>query len=283
MKRGLIMEGGAMRGMFTNGVIDVMMEHHIVYDGAIGVSAGAAFGCNYKSHQIGRPIRYNKRFAHEKRYCSMYSWLKTGDLYGAEFCYHKLPNELDIMDKKTYDADPMEFYVVATDCETGKPKYKKLMTLSDTAYEWMRASASMPVVSRPVELEGRKYLDGGISDSIPVKYFESIGYDRNVIILTQPLDYVKKPQAGMKFIGMFLKNYPAVAKDLAERHDAYNKTLSYILAEEKAGRTFVIRPPYALKIGRTEHDPEVMEKVYQTGRKTMEEEIQDLTTFLRED
>ena len=282
-RKGLILEGGAMRGLFTAGVIDEMMEQGVRYDGCIGVSAGAAFGCNYKSHQIGRVLRYNKRFAHEKKYCSWYSWLTTGDLYGADFCYHKLPDELDIMDVKTYNSDPMHFYVTATDTATGKAVYHELDHLDDEAYEWMRASASMPVVSRPVRLMGRSLLDGGISDSIPVKFFESIGYTRNAVVLTQPRDYRKGAQSGMKILARLLKQYPAIVKDLKERHIIYNRELDYIDQREKEGKLFVIAPPHELKIGRTEHDTERMDEVYQIGRQTMKEHISELNQFLNRD
>ncbi len=282
-RKGLILEGGAMRGLFTAGVIDEMMEQGVRYDGCIGVSAGAAFGCNYKSHQIGRVLRYNKRFAHEKKYCSWYSWLTTGDLYGADFCYHKLPDELDIMDVKTYNSDPMHFYVTATDTATGKAVYHELDHLDDEAYEWMRASASMPVVSRPVRLMGRSLLDGGISDSIPVKFFESIGYTRNAVVLTQPRGYRKGAQSGMKILARLLKQYPAIVKDLKERHIIYNRELDYIDQREKEGKLFVIAPPHELKIGRTEHDTERMDEVYQIGRQTMKEHISELNQFLNRD
>ena len=282
-RKGLILEGGAMRGLFTAGVIDEMMEQGVRYDGCIGVSAGAAFGCNYKSHQIGRVLRYNKRFAHEKKYCSWYSWLTTGDLYGADFCYHKLPDELDIMDVKTYNSDPMHFYVTATDTATGKAVYHELDHLDDEAYEWMRASASMPVVSRPVRLMGRSLLDGGISDSIPVKFFESIGYTRNTVVLTQPRGYRKDAQSGMKILARLLKQYPAIVKDLKERHIVYNRELDYIDQREKEGKLFVIAPPHELKIGRTEHDTERMDEVYQIGRQTMKEHISELNQFLNRD
>ena len=282
-RKGLILEGGAMRGLFTAGVIDEMMEQGVRYDGCIGVSAGAAFGCNYKSHQIGRVLRYNKRFAHEKKYCSWYSWLTTGDLYGADFCYHKLPDELDIMDVKTYNSDPMHFYVTATDTATGKAVYHELDHLDDEAYEWMRASASMPVVSRPVRLMGRSLLDGGISDSIPVKFFESIGYTRNAAVLTQPRGYRKGAQSGMKILARLLKQYPAIVKDLKERHIIYNRELDYIDQREKEGKLFVIAPPHELKIGRTEHDTERMDEVYQIGRQTMKEHISELNQFLNRD
>lgn len=282
-RKGLILEGGAMRGLFTAGVIDEMMEQGVRYDGCIGVSAGAAFGCNYKSHQIGRVLRYNKRFAHEKKYCSWYSWLTTGDLYGADFCYHKLPDELDIMDVKTYNSDPMHFYVTATDTATGKAVYHELDHLDDEAYEWMRASASMPVVSRPVRLMGRSLLDGGISDSIPVKFFESIGYTRNAVVLTQPRGYRKGAQSGMKILARLLKQYPAIVKDLKERHIVYNRELDYIDQREKEGKLFVIAPPHELKIGKTEHDTERMDEVYQIGQQTMKEHISELNQFLNRD
>ena len=192
MKTGLVMEGGAMRGLFTAGVIDVMMEEEIEFDGAIGVSAGAAFGCNYKSKQIGRALRYNINYCKDKRYCSMKSLITTGNLYGAEFCYHELPDKLDIFDCETFENNPMEFYLVCTDVLTGKPVYKKCEKADYDCLEWMRASASMPLASKVVEIDGYKMLDGGVSDSVPLKYFESIGYDRNIVILTQPKSYRKK-------------------------------------------------------------------------------------------
>jgi predicted patatin/cPLA2 family phospholipase len=280
LKKGMILEGGAMRGLFTAGVIDEMMRQNIVYDGLIGVSAGAAFGCNYKSHQIGRPLRYNKRFAHEKKYCSWYSWLTTGDLYGADFCYHKLPNELDVMDTETYKNDPMSFYVTCTDVDTGRPVYHEIPELNDEAYEWMRASASMPVVSRPVHLDGKVLLDGGISDSIPLKYFESIGYEKNVVVLTQPRGYTKQPQSGMKALSFLLKDHPAVVKGLAVRHQVYNDTLAYIREEEEKGKVYVIAPPRDLHIGKMEHDPKIMDEVYAVGTNTMKAKMEELRQFL---
>lgn len=280
MKKGLILEGGAMRGMFTAGVLDVMMENHIEYDGAIGVSAGAAFGCNYKSHQIGRVIRYNKRFCKDDRYCSIHSLLKTGDLYGGKFCYHELPDKYDPMDEYTFLHNPMKFYMVCTDIETGKPFYKECNDLSDKNLEYMRASASMPLVSKIVEVDGHKYLDGGISDSIPLKWMESQGYDKNVVVLTQPIDYVKKPQSFMKAIEMKYKKYPNMVEDLKKRHITYQETINYIRKEEVEGKIFVIRPANKLEIGRMEKNPEVLQKVYDIGRNTMEKALPYLQEFL---
>ena len=182
MKTGLVMEGGAMRGMFTMGVIDIMMEHGITYDGGIGVSAGAAFGCNYKSGQIGRVIRYNKAYCRDKRFSSIRSWVKTGNLFGVDFCYHELPEKLDPFDNDAYVANPMDFYVVCTDVMTGKPVYHRCDTGIGENVDWMRASASIPLFAEIVEIDGYKLLDGGIGDAVPLAYFESIGYEKNVSI-----------------------------------------------------------------------------------------------------
>ena len=176
MKKGLVLEGGAMRGLWTAGIIDVMMEHQVWPDGLIGVSAGAAFGCNYKSRQIGRAIRYNMRFAKDARYSGMRSWLTTGDYFNANFGYHVIPKQYDIFDDEAFNQNPMEFIVVCTDVETGQPVYKCLTEANYDCYEYIRASASMPIASKVVKLQGLKLLDGGVSNSIPLKYFESIGY-----------------------------------------------------------------------------------------------------------
>ena len=236
MKIGILFEGGAMRGLFTAGIIDVMMEAGIEPDGMIGVSAGAAFGCNYKSRQPGRAIRYNKRYARDKRYCSWQSWLKTGDLYNAEFGYHIIPTQLDIFDDKAFEENPMEFYVVCTDVETGKPVYKKLTESTPLTYDWIRASASMPLASRVVELEGRKVLDGGVADSIPLEYFESIGYERNMVILTQPDGFVKEHNPLMPLMRIALRKYPKMIEAMDKRHLMYNRELVYVYEAETAGR-----------------------------------------------
>ena len=279
MKRGLVLEGGAMRGLFTAGIIDVMMEAGIEPDGLIGVSAGAAFGCNYKSRQPGRAIRYNKRFAHDKRYCSWQSWLKTGDLYNAEFAYHTVPTQYDVFDDKAFEENPMEFYAVCTDVETGKAVYKKLNESTPLTYDWIRASASMPLASKVVELEGMKVLDGGVADSIPLEYFESIGYDRNIVILTQPDGYVKEHNRLMPLMRIALRKYPKMIDALDKRHIMYNRELAYVYEAETTGRTLVIRPEKALPIGHISHDPDEMQRIYDIGRDTGECHLDDIRSF----
>ena len=280
MKRGLILEGGAMRGMFTAGVLDVLMENSIEFDGAIGVSAGATFGCNIKSRQPGRAIRYNKRFAHDWRYCSLRSLLATGDLYGADFCYNILPHQLDIFDLDTYRQNPMEFWVVASDCETGKPIYKRLDTCDDRDLAWMRASASMPLASRIVEVDGYKLLDGGITDSIPLQYFKSIGYDRNVVVLTQPRTYRKGPNRLMWLMRLVLRRYPMIIKSLHDRHLEYNRTTAEVHNLADKGEVLVICPETPLNISRTSKNPDEMQRVYDEGRRIAKAQIDTIKQFV---
>ena len=279
MKRGLVLEGGAMRGLFSAGITDVMMEAGIEPDGLIGVSAGAAFGCNYKSRQPGRAIRYNKRFARDKRYCSWLSWLKTGDLFNAEFGYHVIPTQYDIFDDKAFNENPMEFYVVCTDVTTGKAVYKRLSESSPITYDWIRASASMPLASKVVELEGQKVLDGGVADSIPLEYFERIDYDRNVVVLTQPAGFVKEHNPLMPLMRIALRKYPRMIEAMDKRHLMYNRQLEFVRKAEQEGRCLVIRPDEKIPIGHISHDPDNMQQVYDIGRQTGERFLERIKSF----
>ncbi len=280
VKKGLVLEGGAMRGLFTAGVIDVMMENGIEYDGVIGVSAGAAFGCNYKSKQIGRVLRYNTKFCRDKRYCGWRVLLKTGNIYSTEFCYGEVPLRHDIFDFDTYDKNPMEFFVVCTDIETGEPVYHKYGGRDDYGFDWIRASASMPLVSKIVEIGDKKLLNGGISDSVPVKYFKSIGYDKNVVVLTRPMGYAKSKNKMMPLVRWMYRKYPKLVKIMAERHNMYNNTLSYISELENSGDIFVIRPNEKLPVGRIEKDPEKLRQAYEIGRATALECLSALKEYL---
>ena len=280
MRKGLVLEGGAMRGLFTAGVIDVWMEEGVAFDGLVGVSAGACFGCNYKSRQPGRVIRYNTRFAKDPRYCSWTSLWKTGDLFNAKFCYHTLPEELDPFDAATFEANPMEFHLSVTDACTGRPVYRKIDKVDREAFEWIRASASMPLVSRPVEVGGGVYLDGGLSDGIPLAYFESIGYERNVVVTTRPYGYRKFPSWKIRLLKPFLRKWPAVYTALATRHEWYNRTLAYIDERVAAGAALLVSPPEPLPISRVCHDAGQMRHVYEIGRRAGERVLGPLNLFL---
>ena len=281
MKKGLILEGGAMRGLFTAGVTDVLMENGIEFDGAVGVSAGAAFGCNYKSRQIGRTLRYNVKYCRDKRYFGLYSYLTTGNLFSKDFCYHEIPEKLDIFDNDAFEKNPMEFYVVCTNVETGEAVYKKCEKATGDFLEWIRASASLPFVSEIVKVGGYKLLDGGMADSVPLKFFEGLGYTKNVVILTQPKGYKKKEMKINFPFKMALRKYPKMIEALKNRHKMYNDNHSYIEEREKSGDVFVIRPDDILPIKRTSKNPELLKKVYEVGRRVAEDNLEKLKEYLK--
>ncbi|MBQ9250498.1 MAG: patatin family protein [Oscillospiraceae bacterium] len=280
MKTGLILEGGAMRGLFTCGVLDVLMENGIRFDGGAGISAGAVFGCNYNSRQIGRAVRYNKRYCRDPRYCSIRSLLKTGDLYGADFCYRELPDVLDPFDRAAFAENPMEFYIGATDADTGEIRYHKCSDGRERDMLWMRGSASLPMVSRAVEVDGYRLLDGGMTDPVPYRFMEQAGFDRNLYVLTQPRGYRKGKTKGLAFMRLALRRTPKMAAVMAARPSVYNRQMDEIDAKERRGEILVLRPPEALGISRTEHDPSELERVYQIGRAQAEKALPEIRAFL---
>lgn len=282
MKKGLVLEGGAMRGLFSAGVIDILMENNLLPDGVIGVSAGAAFGCNIKSKQPGRVIRYNKKLAHDWRYASFRSLLTTGDYFGGEYAYHYMPRHLDYFDVETFNNNPMEFWVVCTNVGTGKAVYKRLMEVDDNCLEYIRASASMPIAARIVTVEGKKLLDGGIADSIPLRFFQEQGYDRNLVVLTQPANYVKEPNKLMPLMRLWLRRHPRIIRALEQRHIMYNNQLEYVRQEEKKSNTLVLRPEAALTIGHLSHNPDDMQATYEHGRKVATKHLEEIKAFFSE-
>ena len=280
MKTGLVLEGGGLRGMFSAGVMDVMMEHGIEYDGVIGVSAGATFGCNYVSRQPGRVLRYQLNYIHDDRYMSLHSLWRTGDLVGASFAYHYLPTHLDLFDFDTFHRNSTEFHLVCTDVKTGKPVYRQIDDMTDEGMDWLRASASMPIVSRPVKLDGMELLDGGISDSIPLRHMQEMGYERNVVILTQPDGFRKHKTSLMPLFHLFMRKYPAITHAMAVRHEMYNAQLDYLAEQARQGKILLICPDDALPIGRTERNPEKIRLVYEMGRRAGEQTLQKIKEFI---
>ena len=278
-KNGMVLEGGAMRGLFTAGILDVMLENQIRADGLIGVSAGAAFGCNYKSGQIGRVLRYNKKYCRDPRYCSWRSWFRTGDLFGADFCYHELPENLDPFDRAAFDANPMDFYLVCTDVLTGGAVYHRCPQADPECFEWMRASGSMPLVSRIVTIGGGQYLDGAMADSIPLRFFEEQGYEKNLVILTQPAGYLKKTSAAMPLLRFVYRKYPRLLQAMEQRHEKYNETVRYVEAQAAAGRVLLLRPESPLPVKRITRDPDILQKTYELGRHQAEQRLNELKEF----
>ena len=279
-KLGLVLEGGGMRATYTIGVLDVMMENNIIYDGIIGVSAGAIHGVSYKSHQPGRNIRYYKKYAHDKRFMSVRNMILTGDMVGKKFCYEDIPWKLDVIDNDTFRTDKTEFYAVCANVETGKTEYFKLDDLKDPAQmEFLRASAKLPFVLRIVNINGYKLLDGGMTDSIPLKKFQDMGYKKNVVVATRTDSYKKEPEniALAKFL---YRKYPNFLQSMKDRPQMYNSQKEYILSQEKQKTIFFIRPSEELNISRTDSDPEHLERVYQIGRADAEKNLSQLIKFI---
>ena len=282
-KTGIVLEGGGMRGMYTCGILDVLMENRIYLDGMVGVSAGIAFGCNYKSRQIGRALRYNVRFAHDKRYSGMMSLLKTGNYYNAYFAYKLVPTHYDVFDYNVFEDSPMECYAVCFDVKSGEGVYHRLDHVNDDFFEWIRASASMPVVAQPVEVGGRLLLDGGLADSIPLEFMMSKGYQRNVVILTREEGFRKTAEHGMWLMKPLLRKWPKVIEALRHRPAHYNQQLQVVREQERMGNAFVFRPLKPLNVSRTTHDPKEMNRVYQQGREEALQRLDELKKFLAVD
>lgn len=279
MKVGLVLEGGAMRGLYTAGVLDVFLDNKdIKIDTIIGVSAGALFGVNYKSRQKGRTLRYNLKYANDERYMGFKSLVKTGDIVNKEFCYDELPNKLDIFDNETYKKSPEEFYAVVTNLDTGKPEYIKIDD-AQKDIEYLRASGSMPYVSKIVQIDGKKYLDGGTSDSIPVDEMMKMGVDKVIVVLTRPLEYRKK-KSSKKISKWYYKRYPNYIDTLNNRYKMYNSEVEKVISLEKDKKIFVIRPSRLVDIKRIERDTLKLKEMYDLGVEDAKNSLKDLKNYL---
>ena len=282
MKTGLVLEGGAQRAIYTAGVLDVFMEHGITFDGVIGVSAGAIHGCSFVSRQHRRSIDYTLAYAGDKNYMSWYSFLTTGNMVNEEFCYHTLPEKLFPFDHKTFEANNTDFYAVCSNLQTGQAEYVKCAKMDKTGLAYLRASASMPFVSRISEIGGKKYLDGGICDSIPLRAFQKMGYERCVVVQTRAAGYQKKPNKLGWLAPLVYRKYPKFAAAIKNRHIMYNNELEQIEQAQKKGAAFVIRPSKNVKIHHMETDKKVLQAVYDLGRGDAIKLLPELKKFLKE-
>ena len=281
MKVGLVLEGGAMRGLYTAGVIDTFLKEKSEVDKIIGVSAGALFGMNYKSKQQGRVLRYNKAYVGNKNYMGVYSFLKTGNVMNEEFCFERLIDDLDPIDYKTYQESKVDFYAVVTNLQTGKAEYKLLDTLDNyDEIEYLRASGSMPFVSHTIQINGNDYLDGGCSDSIPIEKMLEMDVDKIIVVLTRPLHYRKRP-SNKHLNKLFYRHYPHFVETLNNRYLNYNHSLDLITKLEKEKKIFVLRPSQLIPIGRLEKDKEVIQQMYDLGVNDCKNQLKNLKKYLR--
>ncbi len=276
----LVLEGGAKRGIYTAGVLDVFLENGIMTDGVIGVSAGAIHGCSYVSKQIGRSIRYNLKYNDDYRFMSFKSFLKTGNVVDTNFAYYELPEKLDLFDHKTFEENNTKFYATCTNINTGKAEYILCPNLRQHYINYLRASASMPLVSQIVKLDNNCYLDGGISDSIPLKAAFDLGFGKNIVVLTRPKGYVKKPFSLLWLVKLVYRKFPNFINTIKNRHKVYNQTIEYIEQLEDKKQIFVIRPSKLIKIGRMETNVEIIKQMYELGRQDALKVIDDVKNFL---
>ncbi len=280
MKVGLVLEGGAMRGMYTAGVLDRFLQAQIAFDGIVGVSAGALFGVNYLSKQAGRAIRYNKRFNGDRHYMGLLPLLKEGNIVSTEYAYYKVPRELDVFDDATFASSCVPFYAVVTAMESGQAEYKQIHSVFDQM-DTLRASGSMPYVSRPVLLDGKWYMDGAIADSIPFLWMAEQGYDKLVVVLTRDASYRKKPMS-RRMAKLCYRKFPAFAEAIANRHAVYNAALETLLQWEKEGKALVLRPSAPIEIGRIEKDPDKLQAVYDLGVSDAQARLDELKSYLND-
>lgn len=279
MKSCLVLEGGALRGIYTSGVLDVLLEENIEVDTIIGVSMGALMGINYCSKQKGRGIRYNKKYCKRKDFISIRSLLKTGDIANKKLCYDEIPNQLDPFDYETFQKSKTKLICTVTNVETGKAEYIEIKDAKEGT-EYLRAGASMPAVSKIVEIDNKKYLDGGVADSIPVKKAIEDGYEKIIVVTTQPITYRKK-DSNLKSMQRFYKKYPAFQKAISKRNENYNKTVEEIIKLEKEGRILVIRPSRKVKIKRIEHNPNRIQEQYDLGVEDCKNKIEELKEYFK--
>lgn len=281
IEAGLVVEGGGMRGVYTAGVLDYFMEKNLYFDDCYGVSAGACHISSYVSKQIGRSIKVTLDYINDKRYCSVNSLIKTGDMFGVEMLYDLIPNKLELYDYDTFNKFKGNFYSVVTNCKTGKAEYMKIKDMKKDIIA-VRASSSLPLLSRIVEINGKEYLDGGITDSIPIKKSIKDGHKKNVVILTRDKTYRKSKPKFLSLLKFKYKKYPNLVKAIENRYKIYNETLDFLEEEKAKNKVFIIQPKLPVKISRIEKDKDKLKELYDQGYEDAKELYEDLMKFLEE-
>ncbi|MBQ7840924.1 MAG: patatin family protein [Lachnospiraceae bacterium] len=268
-----------MKGAYTAGVLDFFLDKGIDFAKCYGVSAGATTMCSYLSKQRGRALATMIDYLDDKNYCSVSSLLKTGDIFNVEMCYHAIPDRLNPYDYAAFEKNESRGYAVVTNIETGLAEYMPLLDMHKDI-EAVRASASLPLVSRNVEINGKWYLDGAMADSIPLLHSMTDGNKKNVVILTKEVGYRRKPSSTVKLIRLRYKKYPKVYELMKNRHIQYNQTLDFIGQQVKCGNAFLIQPQHKSEVGRLEKDREKLKALYQTGYEEAAAQYEALMAFL---
>lgn len=276
---GLVLEGGGMKGIYTAGVLDFFLEKEIEFSACYGVSAGACSLCSYLSKQPGRQYRISLNYLDHKKYCSAYSLLTTGDLFGVDMCYNLIPNYLDPYDYEAFDKYEGKAYAVVTNIRSGEPEYLELKDMH-TDIQAVRASSSLPLVSRNVKIGEELYLDGGLSDSIPIAKSIADGNEKNVVVLTKEIGFYRKPASHLSALKVRYAGYPKVYELMKERHIRYNQTLDALEDQVKNGKAFVIRPKKKSDVKRIEKDKSKLEALYREGYRDAKACYMELLEYL---
>lgn len=279
-KTALVLEGGAMRGMYTAAVLDVLMDEGIKVDAIYATSAGVLFGVNYLSGQRGRAIRYNKRFSRDKRYMGLYSLLTTGNIVNRDFAFYEVPFTLDVFDDEAYKRSKTRMVATLTNVRTGGVEYMEIDSVLEQM-EVLRAASAMPFVSHMVELNGELYLDGGLSDSIPLKKCQEDGYERIIVIETRPEGY-RKGKTNPIAAKLFYSEYPNLVQTINNRYKAYNAILQDIEELDAKGEIVLVRPTKDLKLGRVESNPDRLQEMYDLGIEDAKALLYRINKFLSE-
>jgi len=277
---GLVLEGGGLRGIFTSGVLRLFVDRGLYFPYVIGVSMGACNGVNYVSRQPERNRIVNTRYVGDSRYLSLLRLLSGGDLFGMDFIFDTLPNELVPFDYGTFYADDARFVVVATDCVSGEAVYFEKSDLGPDFFTVLRASSSLHFMAKPVDFRGRMLMDGGLSDSIPIRRCLADGNRKAVLVLTREKGYRKKRPRFTRYVSLRYPGFPGLKRACERRYRVYNDILDEIEAREARGEIFVIRPERPLDVGRAERNKDKLYLVYDYGYDRAKEKFGDLARYL---
>lgn len=259
-----VLEGGSMRGQFTAGILDFFMENKLWAERVVGTSAGALCGYNYVAGDIGRTCYLNTKYCDDWRYLSLKSFARTGNAYGVEFSFDEIPNTLEPFDYDAFRQSPVALTTVASNLETGEADYFTFGDPKDNI-EYLAASASVPLLSKIVEIDGKKLLDGGACDSVPLLYSILSGAEKHLVVLTQDETYVKPPNKLMTLIRQVYSDYPYFCERLQNRHIDYNRMYRLLPRLHEAGCIYVLRPQEPVTISNMEKDPEKLLDLYEKG------------------
>ena len=279
----IVVEGGGLRGSYSGGILDILADKEIKFGGAVGTSAGAIHLCSFLSGQIGRNFRVDTIHSKSPRYMSLRNLLFTGDYFAFDYCYKQIPYKIDPFefDKFTEQCQETEFHVCITDVETGLAEYPRSTDYrNEDEMNYIRASASMPILSKIVEIHGKKFLDGGVADSIPFEQMFKKGFERAVVILTRPLGYRKKINKALPLVKLAYRHYPKFVEAVATRHIRYNQALDKLAQLEAEGKVFIFRPSRLIKISDIESNKKKIANLYELGKEDAHTKMPELLKFL---